>query len=167
MTCLERTRPLVLVVDHEPLMLDEIAAALTRMGLGCRCCTTAADALTLAEDLLPDLILAEVNLHGESGLEMCQRIRENHQLADVPAMFLSSNQGPDIIRRSDGHHGTYYLRKPFAAEVLVELIDRALTVGSGAARIPPEPDRSARPVSGDHHVHSNSRTAHDQEMSPL
>ncbi len=122
----ERTQPLVLVVDEEQVVLDEVAAILASTGLACQCCTSTEAAVATAETVLPDLILCDVNVHGSSGVEMCQRIRQDVRLADVPVMFLSSAQIPDIIRRSDGHHGTYYLRKPFAAEVLVELIHRAL-----------------------------------------
>jgi CheY-like chemotaxis protein len=131
MNLLERTQPLVLVVDDEQTVLDEVAAALQGTDYAFHCCTTAEAAIMAAEMALPDLILADVNLHGASGIEMCQRLRQNPLLAEVPVMFLSAAQTPDIIRRSDGHHGTYYLRKPFAAEVLVELMDRAL----GAARV--------------------------------
>jgi CheY-like chemotaxis protein len=126
MNSLDRTQALVLVVDDEQMVLDEVRTVLTSTGFVCECCTTAESAIAVAETALPDLILSDVNLHGASGVEMCQRIRQNRVLADVPVMFLSAAQVPDIIRRSDGFHGTYYLRKPFAAEVLVELIDRAL-----------------------------------------
>jgi CheY-like chemotaxis protein len=122
----ERTQPLVLVVDDEQVVLDEVAAILANTGLACQCCTSTEAAVAAAETVLPDLILCDVNVHGASGVEMCQRIRQDMRLADVPVMFLSSRQIPDIIRRNDGAHGTYYVRKPCSPEVLVELIDRVL-----------------------------------------
>jgi CheY-like chemotaxis protein len=45
---------------------------------------------------------------------------------NTPVMFLSGTQVPDIIRRTHGAGGTYYLRKPFDGMVLLELIDKAL-----------------------------------------
>jgi hypothetical protein len=44
----------------------------------------------------------------------------------VPVMFFSGTQIPDIIRRSDSAGASYYLRKPCEAEVLLELIGKAL-----------------------------------------
>jgi hypothetical protein len=41
-------------------------------------------------------------------------------------MFLSGGQIPDIIRRQDHLGGTYYIRKPFDPNVLLELVDKAL-----------------------------------------
>ena len=126
MTSSPRVQPLILVADHEQTLLEEVMAALTASGFACRCCTTAEQALTEADRLLPDLILADTNLQGDSGMEMWQLLQQNPRLADVPTMFLSGMQIPDIIRRNNGARGSYYLRKPFAAEVLIELIDTAL-----------------------------------------
>ena len=119
-------KPLVLVVDDKVEVLDEVATVLTAANFACRCCTTAENAMAAAESSPPDLIISDINLHGHSGLEMCERIKQNEALADVPVMFLSGAQIPDIIRRSHAVGGTYYLRKPFDPDVLLELIDKAL-----------------------------------------
>jgi DNA-binding NarL/FixJ family response regulator len=41
-------------------------------------------------------------------------------------MFVSSQQLPDIVRRSYEAGAAYYLRKPFDPEVLIELVSKAL-----------------------------------------
>lgn len=120
------SQPLVLVVDDETEVLDEVANILVGAGFACRCCTTAEAAIALAESNPPDLIISDINLHGRSGLQMCEQIKQDEALEDVPVMFLSGAQIPDIIRRSHAVGGTYYLRKPFDPEVLLELIDKAL-----------------------------------------
>lgn len=118
--------PLVLVVDDEQSVLDEVAAALQADGFRCTLCTAPADALAKALVEPPELIISDINLHGHSGLEMCEEIKAHAELMDVPVMFLSGAQIPDIIRRSHAAGGTYYLRKPFDPEVLVELVHKAL-----------------------------------------
>ena len=126
----ERPQPLVLVVEQEQELLDEVTALLTASGYACRCCVTAESAIASAETSVPDLILSNVNLHGVNGVDMCRQMQRNPVLADVPVMFLSGGQLPDIIRRSGGGiHGAYYIRLPFDREVLVELIDTALGEG--------------------------------------
>ena len=126
MTQLRRQQSLILVISAQAEVLDEVATILTGADLACRCCTTAEDAVTAAESSLPDLIISDINLHGHSGLDICQRIRQNEALTAVPVMFLSGGQTPDIIRRHDTLGCSYYLRRPFDPEVLVELIDTAL-----------------------------------------
>jgi CheY-like chemotaxis protein len=126
MSPFQHEQPLVLVVDDEPSVLGEVAQVLTAAGYTCHCCSTAEAALQKAIEDPPELILSDINLNGESGLALCERIREEPGLSDIPVMFLSGAQIPDIIRRSHAVGGTYYLRKPFDPEVLVELVHKAL-----------------------------------------
>ena len=127
-------QPLILVIDDEQDLLKRMATLLSEGRLAYRCCTTGEEAVAAAQETPPDLIVCDVHLHGESGLETCQRIKQLPGLADVPVMYLSGAQLPDIIRRSHDAGGTYCLRKPFDPQVLMELIDQALGVpaaGSG------------------------------------
>lgn len=119
-------QPLVLVVDDEIDVLGEVASVLGKSGYRCHCCGNPDSAIEFVVSNQPDLIISDINLEGHSGLEMCERIKEKEALKDVPVMFLSGAQIPDIIRRSHAVGGTYYLRKPFDPEVLVELVDKAL-----------------------------------------
>jgi len=122
----EADRPLILVVDDEPSVLGAVAATLSGSNFACECCCTAAAAIESARSHSPDLIISDINLDGHSGLELCERIKASEGLEDTPVMFLSGAQIPDIIRRSHAVGGTYYVRKPFDPEVLLELVDKAL-----------------------------------------
>ena len=121
-----KNQPLVLVVDDEADVLGEVAAVLGGAGYSCHCCSNTEAAVEFAASNTPELIVSDINLSGHSGLEMCERIKQNNDLKDVPVMFLSGAQIPDIIRRSHAVGGTYYLRKPFDPEVLIELVGKAL-----------------------------------------
>ncbi|NQT12426.1 MAG: response regulator [Planctomycetes bacterium] len=119
-------QPLILVIDDEPEVLGEVASVLSSAGYSCHCCGTAEAALQAARSTTPDLIISDINLDGQNGLELCEQIKQADSLCDVPVMFLSGAQVPDIIRRSHAVGGTYYLRKPFDPDVLMELVDKAL-----------------------------------------
>jgi DNA-binding response OmpR family regulator len=67
-----------------------------------------------------------VNLRGASGVELCRAIQRESNMLDVPLMFMSATQTPDIIRRAHDMGGAYYIRKPFDQDVLCELVERAL-----------------------------------------
>ena len=113
-------------MDQEQAVLDEISGFLTAAGFACHCCLTAEAAMEAAPALLPDLIIADVSLQDLSGPELCEQIKRHEALAQVPVMFLSAGQIPDIIRRRDAGQASYYLRKPFAREVLAELIEQSI-----------------------------------------
>ena len=119
-------QPLVLVIDDEPEVLGAVAAVLASAGYVCHCCSNAEAAVRFAQSTTPDLIISDINLDGQSGLDLCEQIKEDAALRSVPVMFLSGAQIPDIIRRSHAAGGAYYLRKPFDPDVLMELVDKAL-----------------------------------------
>jgi CheY-like chemotaxis protein len=119
-------QPLILVIDDEPTVLGEVAATLSGAGYACHCSSSGPAALQFVAKNTPDLIISDINLDGQNGLELCREIKQSKAMADVPVMFLSGAQIPDIIRRSHAVGGTYYLRKPFDPEVLLELIQKAL-----------------------------------------
>jgi CheY-like chemotaxis protein len=117
---------LVLVIDDEPEVLGEVATVLSGAGYSCQCCATPDAAKDFVRTSIPDLIISDINLNGRSGLELCEEIKGDPAMRNIPVMFLSGAQIPDIIRRSHAAGGTYYLRKPFDPGVLVELVDKAL-----------------------------------------
>lgn len=116
----------VLIIDSDPITLTGVAAVLNMSGYECHCARDAEAALKAARTEPLDLIICDVMLKEESGLEICSEIRRLPGLAEVPLMFVSSSQLPDIIRRTHDAGGAYYLRKPFDPEVLIELVDKAL-----------------------------------------
>jgi DNA-binding response OmpR family regulator len=121
-----REQLLVLVIDREQRVLEEVSRLLSAAGFECCCCTTAEEAITAALQRSPDLIISDWSLRGE-GVETVRQIKRQPGLEHVPAMFLSGAQRPDVVRRAHvGDSGAYCLRKPFAANVLVELVDRTL-----------------------------------------
>ena len=103
-------KPLVLVIDDEAEVLGQVATVLNGAGYVCHCCSTADAALEFARSTPPQLIISDINLHGHSGLRTVRADQAGSALVEVPVMFLSGAQIPDIIRRSHAVGGSYYLR---------------------------------------------------------
>ena len=116
----------VLVIDDEQVMIDELSVFLWQNGYEPTLCMNADDALDIVRSDVFDLIISDIHLGTASGLELCQRIHELENANETPVIFLSGAQIPDIIRRSHSAGGTYYVRKPFDPEVMIELIDKAM-----------------------------------------
>src|SRR5206468_984138 len=119
-------KPQILLVDDDPDAVEQLNGILTAAGYGCHCSRDCVQAVELVRDVTPDLIVADIHLAGQNGVTLCERLRRDAGLSDVPIMFLSAAQIPDIIRRPHATGGTYYLRKPVDPEVLLELVDKAL-----------------------------------------
>jgi DNA-binding response OmpR family regulator len=116
----------ILIVDADPYTLLGTAAVLDMAGYVCHCARDRQAALKGARTLGLDLVICDVHLGGESGLDVCRELRLIPGMQDVPVMFVSATQLPDIVRRSHEAGAAYYLRKPFDPDVLVELVGKAL-----------------------------------------
>jgi len=126
MNTLANDRAMILVIDSDPILLTGTAAALHAVGYECHCARDSQAALKAARSLPLDLIICDVTLGSESGIDLYKSIRQMPGCIDVPVMFVSSHQLPDIVRRSHEAGAAYYLRKPFDPEVLIELVSKAL-----------------------------------------
>jgi DNA-binding response OmpR family regulator len=111
----------VLVVDDERDITELITLYLQREGYTVHTADNGEDALRIAETLIPDLIVLDVNLGKMDGIEVCRNLRSG-TCADVPILFLScKSEDRDIIRGlSEG--GDDYITKPFSPNQLVARI---------------------------------------------
>jgi DNA-binding response OmpR family regulator len=119
-------QPIILVIDDDAITLTGVAAILHGAGYECHCARGAESAHKAARSLALDLIICDVNLGGENGIDLCRDLRRIPGVEEVPVMFVSGVQVPDIIRRSHDAGGAYFLRKPFDPEVMIELVGKAL-----------------------------------------
>lgn len=84
------------------------------------------EALSKAEEYLPDLILLDVNLPGKSGFEICQEIRQSSLLDRIPVILLTARGTEDDIVKGLEVGADDYVVKPFSARVLIAKLQRAL-----------------------------------------
>ena len=116
----------ILIIDADPINLTGVAAVLHSAGYQCICARGEEAATKAVQAHALDLIICDVNLEGVNGVELCRELRRLPGGMEVPVMFVSAVQIPDIIRRSHDAGGAYFLRKPFDPEVLIELVGKAL-----------------------------------------
>ena len=116
----------VVIIDDEISIREEVAQILGDEGYRCHTFECADAARLGIPNLQPDVIVSDINLDGESGLELCRNIRNSFGLNQIPVIFISGAEIPNIIRRSHAAGGTYYLRKPLDPNVLIDLVEKAL-----------------------------------------
>ena len=142
MSALAPEPAVILIIDNDPIMLTGIAAILNMSGYECHCARDGVAASKACRSLALDLVVCDVELGTQSGLDLYRDLRKIPGMDDVPVMFISASQSPDIVRRSHDAGGAYYLRKPFDPEVLIELVNKALwmphLVQSRVASLPAE-----------------------------
>ena len=80
----------ILLVDDDPGTIQLLARMLEGMG-ELRFATNGADALRLARESSPDLLLLDAEMPGISGFEVCETLKGDTDLAHIPVIFVTSN----------------------------------------------------------------------------
>src|SRR5271155_5411049 len=92
-------RGTVMVVDDNPANLKLMEEMLRSRGYEVRSFPKGRMALAAASEKPPDLILLDINMPEMSGYEVCERLKSNARLAEVPVIFLSAmNDAEDKLR---------------------------------------------------------------------
>ena len=118
------SKRLLLVEDDRALAelvtfhFERAGYAVTRTGDG-------EEALILAEEIRPDLILLDWMIEGISGIEVCRRLRRRPGTANVPIIMLTARGEEDDRIRGLETGADDYLTKPFSPK---ELVARAAAV---------------------------------------
>jgi len=125
----------VLVVDDEDNICALLAAALRLTGYDVRVATKGHEALAVAAEFDPDLVVLDVMLPDLDGLQVAERLRGSGR--PVPVLFLSARDTAEDRISGLTVGGDDYLGKPFNLEELVLRI-RAILRRSKAGPPPAE-----------------------------
>jgi len=137
-----RNMPAVLVVEDEPAIAELIAVNLRHNGFRTTWAMDGATAEREMDDTLPDLILLDWMLSGESGLVLAQRWRKNMRTKEVPIIMLTA-RGDEADRVAGLEAGADdYIVKPFSMRELLARVRAVLR------RKSPEPVGEAISIAG-------------------
>ena len=118
-----------MLVEDDAVILNTLAYNLDRQGFGVQKATSGAEALKLARKLRPDLILLDVMLPGESGIRVCEKIREEDQEV-VIVMVTAKDAEEDKVQGFEAGADDY-VTKPFGMKELVARINANLKRSTG------------------------------------
>jgi DNA-binding response OmpR family regulator len=106
-------RPTILVVDDEPSCLRVVTEALGSAEYQLICVVKAGDALKLARERSPHLVLLDVMMPEVNGFDLCRRLRSEPATRDLAIIFLSSLQDPQERARGIELGAVDFITKPF------------------------------------------------------
>ncbi len=132
----------VWVIDDDRSIRWVFEKALAREGIGYKTFASAQEALNALKEGAPQVLLSDIRMPGSSGLELLQKVKQDHPRLPIIIMTAYSDLESAVAAFQGG--AFEYLPKPFDVDQAVGLIRRAIaesmreTEVEEAREIPPE-----------------------------
>jgi two-component system nitrogen regulation response regulator GlnG len=114
----------VWIIDDDRSIRWVFEKALARENIAFKTFSTARDALTALNSETPQVLVSDIRMPGESGLELLQRAKALH--ANLPVIIMTAYSDLESAVTAFQGGAYEYLPKPFDVDHAVELIRRAL-----------------------------------------
>ncbi len=129
----------VWLVDDDASIRWVLERALRNGGMMPRTFDAAEPALTALRSDSPDVLVTDIRMQGQSGLELLRKIRDTRPTLPVIVMTAYADLGNAVSAYESG--AFEYLPKPFDIDQAVDLVRRAARSASGAGGEPASPPR--------------------------
>jgi CheY-like chemotaxis protein len=116
----------ILVAEDERDIRDLVAFTLRFAGYEVFTAANGEEAVELAPNVNPDLILMDVRMPRMTGYEACRLMKLNPDLKDIPIVFLSAKGQETEIQQGLDAGAEEYLLKPFAPDQLTSHVKTIL-----------------------------------------
>jgi len=123
-----RTPPLILVADDNPMNVDILRTRLAVNGYEILTAADGEEALAIAREKQPDLILLDVMMPKMDGLEVCRHLKADSSLSFMPIILVTAKaDSKDIVAGLEAG-GDEYLAKPVDQAALVARVKSMLRI---------------------------------------
>ena len=126
----EQRSPYILIVDDTPANILLLTRMLTLRGYRTRSVLSAKLALQAAKTEPPDLILLDINMPEMNGYELCELLKADESLKEIPVFFMSVLDETIDKVRAFSVGGVDYVTKPFQLEEVYARVETHLRVRS-------------------------------------
>lgn len=118
--------PLVLVADDDEDILGLVSFRLERSGYEVAAAKDGEEALRLARELSPALVVLDVMMPRLDGYEVTRRLRDDEATREIPVILLTARAQEADVARGFESGADDYLRKPFSPQELAARVQAVL-----------------------------------------
>lgn len=112
----------LVTVDDESLVTDFLAFLLEGEGYAVHSASNGKEAREVIARIRPALVITDLMMPVQSGLELARDLRESVEFKDLPIILCSAV--PDAIPQADRHLFSAMLQKPYPPVDLLQLVAR-------------------------------------------
>jgi len=116
----------ILIAEDEPDIRELVAFTLRFAGHEVVAGANGEEAVQLASQEMPDLILMDVRMPRMTGYDACRVMKADPRIKDIPVVFLSAKGQDTEIQTGLEAGAEEYLLKPFAPDQLTERVNAIL-----------------------------------------
>ena len=109
----------LLLVEDDPALSELLEYRFSNEGYDVRTTADGDEALLLASEDTPDLVILDWMIEGTSGIEVCRQLRRDKATAHVPIIMLTAREAEDDRIRGLETGADDYLTKPFSPRELL------------------------------------------------
>jgi two-component system alkaline phosphatase synthesis response regulator PhoP len=119
-------KPRILFVEDDLSLQKSIAYILEEEGFDMICARTGEEAIELAKQRNPDLILLDLVLPGIDGFTVCESLKKDHQTENMFIIMLTGKGMVEEIVEGLELYADDYITKPFEPKILIARINAVL-----------------------------------------
>jgi len=154
----------LLVVDDEPNIRELLSASLRFAGFEVATAPDGQQALVVAEQFRPDLLVLDVMMPGLDGFGVVRRLRQNG--THTPVLFLTARDAAEDKVNGLTLGGDDYVTKPFSLDEVLARIRAVLRRSRGAQRVSEAPRLTFADIELDEESHEVLKAGKLVSLSP-
>ena len=128
----------LLLLDENILVQRVVELAFRGKGIDVQITENADEALEIAENMRPDVVVASLDIEGSAGLNFCRRLREQPDLSQTPLLVLTSTRNRVRDEEIQEVGAMANIEKPFKPVVFTQEVERIIGPGHSASTPRPE-----------------------------
>jgi len=109
----------ILIVEDDESLSELLVWNFSKAGYAVRQTSDGDEAMMLASEQAPDLVVLDWMIEGTSGIEVCRRLRKNKSTENVPIIMLTARGEEDDRIRGLETGADDYVTKPFSPRELI------------------------------------------------
>lgn len=115
--------PRLLLVEDDPALAELLEFRFKGEGYAVTVTADGDEALLLAQEEVPDLVVLDWMIEGTSGIEVCRRLRRAKETAHVPIVMLTARGAEDDKIRGLDTGADDFVTKPFSPRELIARVN--------------------------------------------
>lgn len=116
----------ILVAEDDSPLLNSIRIRLTSEGYEVLCAHDGYQAVAMAGEQRPDLLILDINMPAGDGFSVQDRVWKMVHMRRIPIVYITGDSSQDLLDRAHDLGARSLLRKPFDTLELLRIVKEAL-----------------------------------------